>query len=252
MASEYLKKKYQDVKPDEKIELTAAQKRRNWWYYHKGMVIIGVVLALGAALLIRDIFFRPAPDYQVGYVTTTPPPTEILANLQRQLESLGEDVNGDGRVLVEIFAYDLGFDARSMMDVEAASAGVTRLTVDLSSGRVYLIILDDPEGFQARMGALSYLDGGTPPTDDPVFGADDWREMVYSWDDCPVLSGLDLGTYTAFLDPEGQETDGQTAMAGLYVGRRALWDESQRDAFAADELLWQTLTAGAPALQGDS
>lgn len=30
MASEYLKQKYKDVKPDEKIGLTPAQKRRNW------------------------------------------------------------------------------------------------------------------------------------------------------------------------------------------------------------------------------
>lgn len=31
MASEYLKQKYKDIKPDEKIELTPKQKRRNLW-----------------------------------------------------------------------------------------------------------------------------------------------------------------------------------------------------------------------------
>lgn len=37
MASEYLKWKYRDVKPDQTVELTPRQKRANWWYYHNGM-----------------------------------------------------------------------------------------------------------------------------------------------------------------------------------------------------------------------
>lgn len=249
MASEYLKKKYQDVKPDEKVELTAAQKRANWWYYHKGWVLLGAILAIGSFFLIRDIFFRPVPDYQVGIVTKTALPPEVLDSLQSELERCGEDVNGDGRVLVELYTYTFGFDQQSMIDVDAASAGTTRLTVDLTAGRVYLLLIDDPEGFQARMGALSYLDGAVPPTDDPDYGAADWREMVYAWEDCPVLTGLDLGTYVQFLDLSEQEINGQSAMAGLYVARRATWNEGQAASFAADEALWRQLTEGAAPLR---
>lgn len=249
MASEYLKQKYKDVKPDEKIELTAEQKRQNWWDYHKFWVLLGAVALIGFAWLIRDIFFHTEPDYQVGYVSRTALPEEVLKNLQARLEELGEDVNGDGRVTVELFTYVLGFDAVSMIDVDAASAGITRLTVDLSAGRVYVLLLDDPEGFQGRMGALSYLDGSAPPLDDPAYGAADWRSMVYAWDDCPVLSGVDLGTYTRFLDLSEQKIDGQEAMTGLYVGRRAALNEEQKASFAADEALWRALTAGAAALQ---
>ena len=249
MASEYLKQKYKDVKPDEKIELTAAQKRRNWWDYHKYWVLLGAVALIGCALLVKDIFFRPEPDYQVGYVSKTVPPEEVLKNLQTRLEELGEDVNGDGRVIVELIPYVLGFDSVSMIDVDAASAGITRLTVDLSAGRVYVLLLDDPEGFQGRMGALSYLDGGLPPLDDPSYGSADWAEMVYAWDDCPVLTNMDLGTYTRFLDLSEQKLSGQEAMAGLYVGHRATLNEGQKVSFAADEALWLRLTEGAADLK---
>lgn len=248
MASEYLKQKYKDVKPDEKIELTAEQKRRNWWDYHKYWVLLSAVALIGCAWLVKDIFFRTEPDYQVGYVSKTALPEEVLENLRARLEELGEDVNGDGRVTVELFTYVLGFDAVSMIDVDAASAGITRLTVDLSAGRVYLLLLDDPEGFQGRIGALSYLDGGPPPLDDPAYGAADWAEMVYVWDDCPVLAGMDLGTYTRFLDLSEQKINGQEAMAGLYVGRRAALNEGQKASFAADEALWLRLTEGAAGL----
>ena len=44
MASEYLKKKYQDVKPDAPVELTPAEKRRNWWYYNKWYVCAAAAL----------------------------------------------------------------------------------------------------------------------------------------------------------------------------------------------------------------
>lgn len=248
MASEYLKQKYKDVKPDKKVELTLEQKRRNWWDYHKGWVLLGVVLAVAIGLLIRDIFFRPVPDYQVGYVSKTPLPAKVKDSLQTQLETFGEDVNGDGRVLVEIFTYTLDFGEQGMMDAEAATAGITSLTVDLFQGRVCLLLLDDPKGFQARMGALAYLDGGTPPLDDPSYGSDGWQEMVYAWEDCPILAGLNLGTYIQFFDIEEREIDGQAAMKGIYVGRRILFDEEQQTAFAADTRLWQALTSGAEAL----
>lgn len=250
MASEYLKKKYRDVKPAEKVELTPAEKRRNWWDYHKGWILLGAVLVFGMAWLIHDMFFRPKPDYMVGYICNTPAPSSVLTRLQEQLEALGEDVNGDGQVLVEITTYSMGFDEQGMNDVSAAASGVTRLTVDLSAGDLYLLLMDDPEGFQSRIGALGYLDGSLPPEDDDTYGAADWRQMVYAWEDCPVLAGLDLDTYIRFMDPEELEIDGQQAMKGFYVGRRALYDEDRRGAFAAADRLWQTVTAGATSLDG--
>ena len=54
MASEYLKWKYRDVKPDEPIVYTKEEKRRNWWDYHKWHVVIAVVLVLIAADIIWD------------------------------------------------------------------------------------------------------------------------------------------------------------------------------------------------------
>ena len=247
MASEYLKKKYKDVKPDEKVELTPSQKRRNWWDYNLGWVILAAVAVIGGILLVKDIFFRPEPDYQVGYVSRTELPEEVRQSLQDRLAELGEDVNGDGRVLVEVYTYDLGFDEQSMMDVERTTAAITSLTVDLSSGRVYLLLLEDPEGFQRRMGALAYWDGSRPPVEREDYGASDWQQMVCHWEDCPVLAGLDLGTYEEFMAPDAA-VNGQEAMSGLYVGRRALYGEDQETAFAADGRLWDKLTQGAQPL----
>ena len=44
MASEYLKWKYRDVKPDEPIRLTQKEKALNWWQYHKWYVLLGSLI----------------------------------------------------------------------------------------------------------------------------------------------------------------------------------------------------------------
>lgn len=224
---------------------TRAEKLRNWWHYHAGWVIFGAILIFGTGYFVHDMFFRPKPDYQIAFVTTRELPAAVRANLQAQFEAMGEDVNGDGRVLVELLVYPLGFDMRSQTNVEATSSAVTRLTVDLTTGRVYTVFLDDPAGFQARIGALGYLDGRVPDAEDATHGAADWEQMVYSWDSCPVLAGLDLGTYLPFTAPAGGEVDGQTAMEGVYVARRAMRSAAQQEAFAADEALWEKMTAHA-------
>ena len=67
MASEYLKQKYKDVKPDVPRELTKAEKRKNWWHYHKWHVAAAIVLLLIAADLVWGFLGRgePKPDYQI-------------------------------------------------------------------------------------------------------------------------------------------------------------------------------------------
>jgi len=218
---------------------TRAEKMRNWWHYHAGWVIFGAVFIFGICYFIHDMFFRPKPDYQIAYVSTQELPAAVRSNLQAQFEAMGEDVNGDGRVLVELLTYPLGFDAQSQINVGATSTSVTRLTVDLTTGRVYLVLLDAPEGFQARIGALGYLDGSAPDANDATHGAADWKQMVYPWEGCPVLSGLDLGTYLPFTAPTGKEVEGQSVMEGFFVARRAIRSEEQQRAFAADEKLWE-------------
>lgn len=44
MASEYLKWKYRDVRPDVLVAMTPAKRRKNWWHYHKWQVLLGAAL----------------------------------------------------------------------------------------------------------------------------------------------------------------------------------------------------------------
>ena len=103
--------------------------------------------------------------------------------------------------------------------------------------------MEDPEGFEAQTGALQYLDGTVP--DDPETTDADWREMVYRWTDCPVLTGLDLGSYEGLTLMDDVTGTNQSVLTHLYVGRRGVWDEKQVPTYEGCAELWDTLTAGA-------
>ncbi len=253
MASEYLKWKYKDVKPDEKPVYTKKELRRNWWDYNLIWVIVGIVGALILFFIIKDMFFRTKPDYEVALIAANVPEEETQDALKARLAELGEDLNGDGKVVVALNIYGVDFSDpdEDYSDMELREAVMTRLTVDLTSGDVFLILVDQPEAFQARFGILSYLDGTAPDAEGDRYDASKWRDMVYRWEDCPVLRGMDLGTFTRFMDPTKTPMDGQTAMEGLYVGRRGIFFDKDKERFAGAERLWQALTAGAVKTEGE-
>ena len=155
------------------------------------------------------------------------------------------DLNGDGKVVVQVDSYTVDFDAANEnTDAYYQMAGVTRLSAELSSGgKTYIFLLEDPEGFETQTGALQYLDGTVP--DDPETTDADWREMVYRWTDCPVLTGLDLGGYEGLTLMDDVTGTNQSVLAHLYVGRRGVWDEKQVPTYEGCAELWDTLTAGA-------
>ena len=231
--------------PEPPHEYTKQENAANWWHYHWMWVVIGVVAVLLAAWIIKDTVFQTRPDVQIAYVGLHDLPADTVTALQDALTPYCTDVNGDGKVVVQVDSYTVDFDAENTStDAYYQMAGVTRLSAELASGgKTYIFLLEDPEGFEKQTGALQYLDGTVD--DDPTTANPDWHEMVYRWTDCPVLAGLDLGDYYGYTAMDSTTGTNQSVLAGLYVGRRGVWDENQVEAYASCAELWDALTAGA-------
>lgn len=237
MASEYLKWKYRDVKPRETRELTPAEKRKNWWHYHKWHVVIGAVLAgIGVSLVCNALGVgQTRPDYQVAYVGETVLPDDTAAAIENAFASLGEDLNGDGKVTVLLNQYP-----RDIEDPQAAMAIQVRLMADLSSYDSCFFLLDDPERFQQEYRSLSLLDGSLPEEGD--YSA---QGKYLPWDRCPVLAGLDLGEYSYNLLGTEVTGDSNELAAGLCLARRGVWTEKNTRYPEGCQALWAALTEGA-------
>lgn len=144
MASEYLKWKYRDVKPEKTVELTKQQRRRNWWHYHKWHVLIGGVLVLIAMDWAWSALTQVHPDYQIAYVGAAPLDQEDAAAWEARLSALGSDCNGDGNVVVQMNQY-----LTVQEDTMYTAAANVKLLADLDARESYFFLLEDPEKFQA-------------------------------------------------------------------------------------------------------
>lgn len=239
MASEYLKWLARDVKPEEKRELTRKEKWKNWWYYHKWHVVIGLVALLFVIGFIRDVISNRnnQPDYQVAYIGSVSLPDDTAAALESALAQLGEDLNGDGQVLVNVNQYTFDYDS---MDYSSVIAGSTLLMADMSNNDSFFFLMEDPEDFQAQYQVLSYSDGTFPEEDEEVT-----EGLWYSWSDCPTLTGLDLGSYTLDYTMEEITGDSQELLSTLYIGRRGFDSTSAFEYLDGCNALWQKLTENA-------
>ena len=230
--------------PEPPREYTKKEKAANWWHYHWMAVVVAVLVVVFGVWIIKDTVFQTRPDVQVAYVGTSDLPTDTVTALQDALTPFCSDLNGDGKVVVQVDSYTVDFDAANeSTDAYYQMAGVTRLSAELSSGgKTYIFLLEDPEGFEAQTGALQYLDGTVP--DDPETTDTDWREMVYRWTDCPVLAGLDLGDYASDA-VQSESGSSQELLSQYYIGIRGAWNKDSAGLLEGGEELWNKLTAGA-------
>ncbi len=227
MASEYLLKKAREQKPAEPTpELTPAEKRKNWWHYHKWWVLVGLVLLWIVGSMLWGILGigKTKPDYIFAYVGGEELSQALVSDLERELAALGSDVNGDGKVKIELRQYATNRNG----DAETAAyynyAADTRLLADVTKGESYFFLVEDPEGIQRAYELFANADGSAPEDGDW-----DVSEKVCAWADCPVLTELELD---------------QTAAAGLYLGRRCFYGEEAGE-HTADDAFWRILTKGA-------
>lgn len=200
-------------------DLTRRQRLENWWSYHWRHVLIALAI-LGVSAYFGSSWGSAAPeDYSVAWVGAHYLDGETQAALESALAAYGEDVNGDGRVVVRVrqVALDLRAIGSEAADRQQEYAGLLALDADLNCGQSTIFLLEDPEAFQAYCGALLYLDGAEPQT-----GALDWENMTVSWED------------TVGPLPEGTK-------APLWLGCRGCWKEEQRESWESARRLWENI-----------
>ena len=215
MASEYLMKKYKDVKPDEPVQLSEKAKRKNWWEYHKIYVLIGVFVLIAAAGFVWDMVSRVEPDYQIAFVSTRGVQDSVIEEISSRLEPLLPDRNKDRKVIVQVNSY--------VSSESDPYAYVTQMAIsnDAMLGNSNVYIVEDLTDVQQRY-LMFYQSDGTLPAED----ATEFDCAGYAWKDCPTVADIDLG-------------------GEYYITLRGWFDETQVKQNVGTEALWEVMTAGA-------
>lgn len=240
----------QDLAPRKEKQYTRRERWANWWDYNlKWVLIVGIAGAFLAYTLIGHYFFTVHPDYNIGVVAPYYLPEDTIQALETQLAAFGQDLNGDGKTVVTLNTYTLDYtqttEQQNESDAYLTMAGTVKLATDVQGALSTVFLVADPAGFEENTGCLTYLDGSLPAPDSD----EDWWNMVYRWEDCPALAGLDLGAYGPDATQAGSG-DSQAYMRRFYVGRRGAWNETQAENLAGGKALWAALTAGAVSTAG--
>ena len=128
--------------------MNISTKLKNFWFYHKNHVLIGLAVVLVLAYLGIQKAGTVQPDYHIGLVRAVPCTDQELQALESRFTAAGEDVNGDGEILVKLHTYyvDLADDAP---DAGVNNAEVVQaLDADLIGSMSGIFLLEDVETFQ--------------------------------------------------------------------------------------------------------
>lgn len=218
--------------------MTAKQKRQNFWFYYKWHVIIGIIIIAIIAFTIRDFANRVNPDYTIGVITYNTSSTDMFEALQAPLAAFGEDLNGDGSVVVDVAQYDFASE-----DPQVIMATSARLMGDFQTNQSIFFLTDDVEEAQKQLAAFAYNDGSAPAEGEEV----DYSRMGIAWGDCPALASLELGNAVSITGETGLPM--QELMSGFTVVRRMTPEIEKDDELAAywnaGEAFYQKVTQGA-------
>lgn len=221
-------------------EIKADTKKSKWdnfWFYHKWHVIIAVIVVAIAVAFIHDMVSKVNPDYQIALMTQKAYPAEITDALQTEIAKYGKDLNGDGKVVVQINNYVIaqGSDTNKV-DANQQMASVTRLTADISSGQSMIFLCDDAnfKNQEKSNSLFSYLDGAAPKA-----GATDYDKMRVSWDQCNKLTNLKINVQGL------SQNDAQKLLSQLSISMRVNpSDSKQKDYYNQSRILFSRLVYG--------
>lgn len=238
----------QEYMSREPRQYTKKEKLANWFYYYKWWLLVTLILLyiVGSILWNKLGIGKAEPDYRLAYVSSAFLPEQCREALEKEFARLGEDINGDGRVIVEVRQYVMTETQADPENLAYRYAAEITLTADISDGESYFFLLEDPEAFQLTYQVLAHLDGSIP--DDKDFTA---KDKTLRWGDCPVLSDLDLGDFEEVSMNRTITGSYQERLSSLYFGRRFFEDGTSVKNKEAQERLWRILTEGVSGPEDD-
>lgn len=221
-------------------QYTRRERFANWFYYNKWMVAVVILIVGVVGSMIWNVLGigQVKPDYRIAYVGTMMLPEDCVTALERELAALGEDLNGDGQVCVALTQHVTTSDSNMENMMYSYGAQITVLA-DITEAQSHFFLLENPESFQFDFQVLAHADGSEPEEDD--YSAAD---KVLRWGDCPVLSGMPLGSYEEDYLDRVLTGDCQELLAGLYLGRRYYHGNAPGE-LEEYEAFWRLLTEGA-------
>lgn len=88
--------------------MTFKDKIKNYWYYYRVHTIVGLLIAAVFAVLVAQCASNEKYDYSVTLYMSKPMTETITNIIAEELSEFGSDLNGDGKISVQIIDCSYG------------------------------------------------------------------------------------------------------------------------------------------------
>ncbi|MFI3205693.1 MAG: hypothetical protein R3Y33_00460 [Clostridia bacterium] len=211
---------------------TKKQKIENWWFYNSSKLIACILIAVLVFAIAFTVLTKESPDYYVGMLVNRNFDSSLTDILEDQLAVYGEDLNGDGKVIVEIVNCSIGNGSEVGSDTSTSTeVAATKLLADLNNGNSIIWICDDAGYLYSDNDSYTIFadmfDSENPaikPLDDFEALANlDFSEYENDYLDTDEVTEIFSSFYVAFRDEIGTAT-GTTAKEEYYENCEELLD----------------------------
>jgi len=133
-----------DFQEREEIKLTGWKKVKNFFYYNTVKILAFLFFGGLIGAYIYHVATIPKADYTVAFVTRSGMGEQVSYQIVEQLKKSGEDVNGDGKIIVTVNSYQylLGADAMGS-ETQAVTNELTKVISDFEACTSLIFITDD-------------------------------------------------------------------------------------------------------------
>lgn len=180
----------EELRPDPKPEgpKTAKGKWENFWYHYKWTTIIVAFVVIVASVMFYQILSKDDPDYVIVLGTQNSVSDEQTHRLADELEKYGRDIDGDGKVEVQIEPISLSGNTQYSM------VGKQKLLAHFSAGDVMFYIFDK-QSYDENVAALQEADSYQffSAIDVQANGLEN-NGTYWNWKSDPVRSDPDLSS----------------------------------------------------------
>ena len=167
---------------------TKKDKAKNWWYYNKVPLFAIIGLTAVAISIVCSIVFKVRPDYTIAIMNEIPLDGSAIEIVEKRIAQYGEDINGDGSVIVTINNYAVASSSSdNAYDAAAQQAVYAKFAADMSTAES-MIWLHDTVGYHSmgeKDGLFENIDSHKAIGDGTMI----------EWKDVPGLANEDFADY---------------------------------------------------------
>lgn len=119
-----------------KVDMPFSKRLENFWFYNKIKVLIIGFFTVATIYSLVVLLTTPKPDYTILLAAQIPSVSRSLEELKTELQSYGEDINGDGKVVVDVY------DCCTSENADNSTASVQFFS-QLDIDEILIYMLDD-------------------------------------------------------------------------------------------------------------